>query len=293
MVMATRDWRCCSPFLGRSTTIPRWLEHERGGEAARGGGCQGRRGKGRRSDEVASREGRCLRWAQKKMGQIFKWRRGLASLVLWEQKSLGSTGPWLRVPAGERALAYHEQVCCSLYPALTASLGRELLVVPPVPSRLQVGPGVGALMSVFSGCAMMWTGWHLQRLSSNLICKEPSLQFLVPVTPKVLGWRWEEVQEKRTLAHKPRTTRCLAHTCQLRLKTGPLASWVKAPLSWWPGRTGVAVSAPLTQDSRLGRPHPPPAPPLPGYRKQSRHREMSLLQTLVCPSMKWVVRLGL
>lgn len=113
--------------------------------------------------------------------------KGLASLVLWEQKTFGSTGPWLRVPAGERAVvarAYHEQVCCSLYPALTASGGRELLMAPPL---LQVGPGVGALMSVFSGCAMMGTGWRLQRLCSNLICKERSLQFLVPVTPKLLG----------------------------------------------------------------------------------------------------------
>lgn len=62
------------------------------------------------------------------MGLRRRWVRflsgekGLVSLVLWEQKTFGSTGPWLHVPAGERALvatAYHEQVCRSLYPALT------------------------------------------------------------------------------------------------------------------------------------------------------------------------------
>lgn len=61
--------------------------------------------------------------------------KGLASLVLWEQKTFGSTGPWLCVPAGERAVvatAYHEQVCRSLYPALTVSLGGELLMAPPL-----------------------------------------------------------------------------------------------------------------------------------------------------------------
>lgn len=60
-------------------------------------------------------------------------------------------------------------------------------MVPPPCSAGYRGPRGGGPKGSISACAMMWTSWHLQRLCSNLICKEPSLQFLVPVTPKRSG----------------------------------------------------------------------------------------------------------
>lgn len=109
-------------------------------------------------------------------------------------------------------------------------------------------------------------------------------------------------------AHKPQTTRCLVHTCQLSLKTGPLAYWVKAHFSWWPGKIGGAFSAQLTQDpSCLGLPIEGAV--LTHFQlhlckvKESRagtvrrgrvcYGETCLLRMLVCPCVKWMVILGL
>lgn len=64
--------------------------------------------------------------------------------MLWEQKTLGSVGPGSVLPRGKGQWWQRPPSSPDCAPRRGALSGTT-----PGPSRLQAGPGVGALMSVF------------------------------------------------------------------------------------------------------------------------------------------------
>lgn len=179
-------------------------------------------------------------------GRMFKGRGGLAGLVLWEQKTLGSTGLWLRVPAGEGAMAAaasHEQVRRSLCPARTASPGRERLVMPPLcPAGYRQAQVWVPSCQYF--CLCHDVGWPA---SSETVFRSN----LQGALPSVLGSRDSQslraevggrAREEGTGSH---ASHCQVVSTYLpaQLKNWSFGLSGQSSLSWWPGGTGVAVSA--------------------------------------------------
>lgn len=160
-----------------------------------------------------------------RMGRIFEGSGGLSSLVLWEQKTLGGTGPRLRVPAGGKG---------------DGGSGLPGAGVPPFPLS---GPGRIPRQGAFSGTApvprcgcpsvsisaraMTWTGWHLQRLCSDLTCKEPSTSVLgeegAYLSARVKNWSFGLLGQSSPLPVAWRDPGCCLGTLSTGLPPGVLS----------------------------------------------------------------------